>query len=76
MVKKIILEIDGKEIAVSPEEARKLFGELQRLFGESYPVTVLQPWTQPDFTITSTPHFPPARTICNNGVVPLTVGMN
>lgn len=74
MVKKIILEIDGKEIKVTPQEARRLFDDLRELFGES----------QPTSTTTFTPNIGGLRWIYNSdgtsvnqcGVKPLTVGMN
>ena len=38
MIKKITLEIGGKEVEVTPEEARQLYNDLGLLFGAKQPI--------------------------------------
>lgn len=50
MIKKIIIEIDKKEITLTPKQAEKLFDELGKLYGkekEYVPYYPYYPYTRP-----------------------------
>ena len=78
MIKYIVIEIDGKELKLSPDKAEKLYDELHKLYGQKsiqfgpyIPPTepYRHPWT-PDG-----PHIPwgPNSTYTDNGVYSISI---
>lgn len=52
MIKHIVIEIDGKELKITPDKAEKLYNELHKLYGQKnapyIPYTPpIEPYTYP-----------------------------
>lgn len=57
-IKKIVLDLDGEEISLTPDQAKKLHGSLNELFGEKQTPIIIDRrrwwWEWPTVTWTST----------------------
>lgn len=58
MIKSITLEINGKEISLTGEEARKLYNELETFYAPKKDYFPQMPWYTPPIQPISDPRWP------------------